>query len=246
MNRAIFWEHPWQDRSSPKKQWRLQKKFKADAVSHGATGKGNDQVRFEMTYMALAPHLKIIAPWKIWDFKGRKISSSMPKSRRFKVPVTKAKTLFHGQEPPSHQFRRRDSSKTLGTSRQRACLSCPCAGGCPDRPAYVEVEFKQGNPVSVNGERLSPANSSCSAEHPGRKERRGKGGHRGEPLRGDEVQGSLRTPGGTILRVAHQAMESIHHGPRSDAPQGQSCTALCGDDLLRYWFRNRSGQCFRP
>jgi argininosuccinate synthase len=130
----------------------------ANAVSHGATGKGNDQVRFEMAYMALEPGLKIIAPWRIWDFKGREDLMEYARSRNIPVPVTKEKPYssdrnllhisFEGgiledpwKEPPEDMF-------VLSVSPENA----------PDQATYVEIEFKEGNPNAINGEHMSPAN----------------------------------------------------------------------------------------
>lgn len=181
----------------------------ADAVSHGATGKGNDQVRFEMAYLALEPHLKIIAPWRIWDFKGREDLLKYARSKNIPVPVTKEKPYssdgnllhvsFEGgiledtwKEPPEDMF-------VMSVSPEKA----------PDQSTYVEIEFKEGNPIAVDGESMSPATLLAHLN--------GLGGQNGigrvdlveNRYVGMKSRGVYETPGGTVLRVAHQAMESI-------------------------------------
>lgn len=181
----------------------------ADAVSHGATGKGNDQVRFELAYMALDPSLKIIAPWRTWDFRGREDLMDYARSKGIPVPVTKKKPYssdrnllhisFEGGiledtwvEPPEDMF-------VLSVSPEQA----------PDRPTYVEIEFKEGNPVSVNGETMSPANLLAHLNDLGGRNGVGRIDMVENRYVGMKSRGVYETPGGTILRVAHIAMESI-------------------------------------
>ncbi len=181
----------------------------ADAVSHGATGKGNDQVRFELAYMALDPSLKIIAPWRTWDFRGREDLMDYARSKGIPVPVTKKKPYssdrnllhisFEGgiledtwAEPPEDMF-------VLSVSPEKA----------PDRPTYVEIEFKEGNPVSVNGETMSPANLLAHLNDLGGRNGVGRVDMVENRYVGMKSRGVYETPGGTILRVAHIAMESI-------------------------------------
>ena len=185
------------------------KRLGADAVSHGATGKGNDQVRFEMAYLALEPDLKIIAPWRIWDFKGREDLVNYARSKGIPVPVTKEKPYssdgnllhvsFEGgiledtwNEPPEDMF-------VMSVSPEEA----------PDQFTYVEIEFKEGNPMAVDGETMSPATLLAHLN--------GLGGQNGigrvdlveNRYVGMKSRGVYETPGGTVLRAAHQAMESI-------------------------------------
>ena len=181
----------------------------ADAVSHGATGKGNDQVRFELAYMALDPGLKIIAPWRTWDFRGREDLMEYARSKGIPVPVTKKKPYssdrnllhisFEGgiledtwAEPPEDMF-------VLSVSPEKA----------PDRPTYVEIEFKEGNPVSVNGETMSPADLLAHLNELGGRNGVGRIDMVENRYVGMKSRGVYETPGGTILRVAHIAMESI-------------------------------------
>ncbi|UCB49876.1 MAG: argininosuccinate synthase [Deltaproteobacteria bacterium] len=181
----------------------------ADAVSHGATGKGNDQVRFEMAYMALEPELKVIAPWRIWDFKGREDLVSYARSKHIPVPVTKEKPYstdanllhisFEGgiledtwKEPPKDMF-------VMSVSPEDA----------PDRASYVEVQFKEGNPVAVDGKSLSPADLLAHLNALGGRNGIGRVDLVENRYVGMKSRGVYETPGGTILRVAHQAIESI-------------------------------------
>jgi len=185
------------------------KKVGADAVSHGATGKGNDQVRFELTYMALDPSLKIIAPWKIWDFRGREDLIAYAKKHGIPVPVTKEKpyssdrNLLHisfeagiledtWKEPPEDMF-------VLSVSPEKA----------PDKPTYVEIEFERGNPVAVDGQRMSPAQLLAHMNKLGGENGIGRVDLVENRYVGMKSRGVYETPGGTILRTAHLAMESI-------------------------------------
>ena len=190
-------------------QVEVAKRMGADAVSHGATGKGNDQVRFELAYMALDPGLKIIAPWRTWDFRGREDLMDYARSKGIPVPVTKKKPYssdrnllhisFEGgilentwTEPPEDMF-------VLSVSPEKA----------PDRPTYVEIEFNEGNPVSVNGETMSPANLLAHLNDLGGRNGVGRVDMVENRYVGMKSRGVYETPGGTILRVAHIAMESI-------------------------------------
>jgi argininosuccinate synthase len=181
----------------------------ANAVSHGATGKGNDQVRFEMAYMALEPGLKIIAPWRIWELKGREDLVSYALSKNIPIPVTKENpystdaNLLHisfeagiledtWKEPPEDMF-------VMSVSPEDA----------PDQDTYMEVEFKGGNPISVDGKSLSPASLLARLNALGGRNGIGRVDLVENRYVGMKSRGVYETPGGTILRVAHQAMESI-------------------------------------
>ncbi len=185
------------------------RKVGADAVSHGATGKGNDQVRFELTFMALEPGLKIIAPWRIWNFKGREDLIAYAKEHGIPVPVSKDKpyssdrNILHISfeagiledtwlEPPEDMF-------VLTVSPEKA----------PDRPTYVEIEFDQGDAVAVDGQRMSPAALLAHLNRLGGENGIGRVDLVENRYVGMKSRGVYETPGGTILRIAHMAMESI-------------------------------------
>ncbi|MEA3509333.1 MAG: argininosuccinate synthase [candidate division NC10 bacterium] len=192
-----------------KRQVEIARREKADAVSHGATGKGNDQVRFELTYLAFNPHITIIAPWREWDLKSRSDLVAYAKRHKIPVPVTPEKpyssdrNLFHisfeggvledpWREPPEGMF-------TLTVSPEKA----------PDRATPLEVEFKEGLPVAVNGRRLSPARLLASLNEIGGKTGIGRVDMVENRYVGMKSRGVYETPGGTILQIAHRAVESI-------------------------------------
>ena len=192
-----------------KEQVRIAEKEGADAVSHGATGKGNDQVRFELTYLALNPHIKIIAPWKIWDFKSRTELINYAKKHGIPVPVTVEKpyssdrNLFHisfeggiledpWMEPPQDMF-------VLSRSPEKA----------PDKPTVVEIDFDRGNPVALNGKPMSPATLLAELNRLGGENGIGRVDIVENRYVGMKSRGVYETPGGTILYAAHRAVESI-------------------------------------
>jgi argininosuccinate synthase len=192
-----------------KAQVEVARKTGADAVSHGATGKGNDQVRFELTYQALAPDLKIIVPWREWDLQGRADCVAYAREHGIPVPVTKEKPYssdanllhisFEGgilenpwAEPPADMF-------VLTASPQEA----------PDKPQYVEIHFEAGDPVEVDGQRLSPANLLALVNEIGGEHGVGRVDLVENRYVGLKSRGVYETPGGTILRAAHRAVESI-------------------------------------
>jgi argininosuccinate synthase len=185
------------------------KKTGSNAVSHGATGKGNDQVRFELGYMALEPNLKIIAPWRIWKFRGREDLMEYARSKGIPVPVTKEKPYssdrnllhisFEGgiledtwNEPPEDMF-------VLSVSPEKA----------PDQITYVEIEFRQGNPLSLDGRTMTPAELLARLNELGGGNGIGRVDMVENRYVGMKSRGVYETPGGTILRAAHVAMESI-------------------------------------
>jgi argininosuccinate synthase len=183
----------------------------ADAVSHGATGKGNDQVRFELGCYALDPHIKIIAPWREWDLGSRERLIEYAESRQIPIPRGK-----RGEPPYS------TDANLLHISYEGRALEDPWVEPdeemftrtvapelAPDRPTYVEIGFERGDAVSVDGERLSPAdllrrlNDLAGANGIGRLdlvENR---------YVGMKSRGVYETPGGTVLLAAHRAMESL-------------------------------------
>lgn len=192
-----------------KHQIRIAAEEGADAVSHGATGKGNDQVRFELTYAALNPAIKVIAPWREWDLRSRTALVEFAQKHGIPVPVTQAKpyssdrNMLHISyeggiledpwlEPHPDMF-------TLTVDPARA----------PDQPEVIEIEFERGNPVAVNGERLSPARLLRRLNEIGGRNGIGRVDLVENRYVGMKSRGVYETPGGTILRAAHQAVESL-------------------------------------
>ncbi len=181
----------------------------ADAVCHGATGKGNDQVRFEMAFKALAPELAIIAPWRIWDLNSRSLLFDYAEKHGIPVPVTKDKPYsmdrnllhisFEGGilEDP---YREPDESMfVLTTSPEKA----------PDKPEYIEIDFEKGIPVALNGEKLSPAMLMKKLNAIAGKHGVGRIDIVENRLVGIKSRGVYETPAGTVLIAAHRDLESI-------------------------------------
>ncbi len=181
----------------------------ADAVSHGATGKGNDQVRFELAYTALNPGLRVIAPWREWSLRSRRDLIDFAQAHGIQVSATVEKPYsvdrnllhisFEGgiledpwREPDADMF-------VMTVAPERA----------PDRPAYVQIDFERGNAVAVNGERLGCADLLAGLNSLGGEYGIGRVDLVENRFVGMKSRGVYETPGGTLLRLAHQAVESI-------------------------------------
>jgi argininosuccinate synthase len=192
-----------------KRQVEVAKEKGADAVSHGATGKGNDQVRFELAYIALAPDLKIIAPWKTWDFKGREDLIKYAESRNIKIPVTKDKPYSVDRNLLHISFEGGILEDTWMEPTKDMFVLSVAPEDAPDEPTYIEIEFKEGNAVALNGEAMSPAALLTRLNTLGGQNAIGRVDIVENRYVGMKSRGVYETPGGTVLRVAHQAMESI-------------------------------------
>ena len=181
----------------------------ADAVSHGATGKGNDQVRFELSYFAHNPHIKIIAPWREWNLNSRTVLMEFAQKHGIEVPTTKERpysidcNLLHisyeggiledpWNAPPDDIFQKTVAPKDA-----------------PDEPEEIEITFSCGNPVAVNGQEHSAASLLRVLNQLGGKHGIGRSDIVENRFVGMKSRGVYETPGGTILRAAHMAMESI-------------------------------------
>jgi argininosuccinate synthase len=181
----------------------------ADALSHGATGKGNDQVRFELTYAALAPELTVIAPWREWDLNSRTSLIEFARRHDIPVPVTAERpystdrNLFHisyeggiledpWAEPPPKMF-----------------LLTNAPESAPDVPVYVEIDYEAGDPVAVNGRRLSPAALLEALNRLGAEHGVGRVDLVENRFVGMKSRGVYETPGGSILHAGHRALESL-------------------------------------
>ncbi len=181
----------------------------ADAIAHGATGKGNDQVRFELTAYALKPNIRVIAPWREWSLDSREKLIEYAESHGIPVPVTREKPYssdrnllhisFEGGVLEDPWYEPDEDMFVLTTDPRRA----------PDEPEYVEVEFEAGNPVAVNGERLSPAELLARLNEIGGRHGVGRVDIVENRFVGMKSRGVYETPGGTIWRAAHRAVESI-------------------------------------
>ncbi len=181
----------------------------ADAVAHGATGKGNDQVRFELTFAALDPRLTIIAPWREWDIRSREDAIAYAQARH--IPITQTKKSIYSRDRNlwhiSHEGgpledpwnEPEEEMYQLSVSPEKA----------PDKPEYVEISFESGNPVAVNGKRMSPATLIQTLNELGGKHGIGRADLVEGRLVGMKSHGVYETPGGTILLAAHRELESL-------------------------------------
>lgn len=185
------------------------RKTGSDAVSHGATGKGNDQVRFEMAYMALEPGLKIIAPWRTWDFKGREDLVAYAKKKNIPVPVTKAKPYSSDANLLHISFEGGILEDTWAEAKEDMFVLSVSPEDAPDKATYIEVDFEKGNPVAVDGKKMGPADLLAHLNDLGGKNGIGRFDIVENRYVGMKSRGVYETPGGTILRIAHQAVESI-------------------------------------
>jgi argininosuccinate synthase len=185
------------------------KKTGANALCHGATGKGNDQVRFELTYMALEPSLKVIAPWREWEFKGREDLMEYARSKDIPVPVTKEKPYSSDRNLLHISFEGGILEDTWREPPQDMFVMSVTPEDAPDRATFIEIEFEKGDPVAVDGERMTPAQLLAHLNGLGGKNGIGRVDMVENRYVGMKSRGIYETPGGTILRQAHVAMESI-------------------------------------
>ena len=194
-----------------KRQIEIARQFDADAVCHGATGKGNDQVRFELGYYALAPDIRVIAPWREWDLTSRTKLLAYAEERQ--IPIAKDK---RGEPPYS------TDANLLHISYEGKALEDPWVEPdpdmftrsvdpalAPDTPTYVEIDFERGDPVAVDGTPLSPAALLETLNELGGANGIGRLDLVENRFVGMKNRGVYETPGGTVLLAAHRAMESI-------------------------------------
>ena len=194
-----------------KKQIEIAEKVGADAVAHGATGKGNDQVRFELTYYALKPDVKVIAPWREWDLTSR--SKLISFAEQHQIPIAKDK---RGEAPFSVD------ANLMHTSSEGKVLEDPAAevpdyvysrtddpAAAPDKPAIITVEFAGGDAVAIDGQKLSPARLLTRLNELGRAHGVGRLDLVENRFVGMKSRGMYETPGGTILLAAHRGIEQI-------------------------------------
>ena len=194
-----------------KRQIEIAEQVGADAVAHGATGKGNDQVRFELTYYALKPDVTVIAPWREWDLTSRtrliefaeQHQIPIARDKRGEAPFSVDANLLHAssegkvledpaQEVPDYVYSRTDGPESA-----------------PDTPTYITIDFKEGDAVGINGEALSPATILTRLNELGKINGIGRLDLVENRFVGMKSRGMYETPGGTILYFAHRAIESI-------------------------------------
>ncbi len=187
----------------------IAKKEGCEAIAHGATGKGNDQVRFELTIKALAPSMKIIAPWRIWDIRSREDAIAYLEARNLPLPVSKKRpysvdtNLWH----MSHEGA--DLEDPWNEPQNDLYLVCTPPEAAPDQPEYVEIDFEKGIPVAVDGKKLSPVELIAALNAVGAKHGVGIDDMVENRLVGMKSRGVYENPAGAILFEAHRALESI-------------------------------------
>ena len=194
-----------------KDQIRVAKKYKAYAVSHGATGKGNDQVRFELGYYYFGPKIKVIAPWRIWNLKSRtdlinyakKNNIEIPKDKKGAPPFSVDDNLFHTStegkalEDPKNFAPEFIFQRTVSPEK------------APNKPSFVTINFKNGDPIGVNGKKLSPSKLLLKLNLIAGKNGVGRVDLVENRFLGIKSRGVYETPGGTLLIIAHRAIESV-------------------------------------
>ncbi len=192
-----------------KEQVRIAQQEGADAVSHGATGKGNDQVRFELGYLGLNPKLKIIAPWRFWDLNSRTKLVAYAKEHGIPVPTTK-KNPYSSDENILHiSFEGGLLEDPWNEPEESMFKLSVSPENAPDKPTYIEMEFEQGTPVTINGERLAPVELFAALNRLGGENGIGRLDMVENRFVGMKSRGVYETPGGTILRAAHRDLETI-------------------------------------
>ncbi len=192
-----------------KQQVKVAEEEGADAVSHGATGKGNDQVRFELTYSALNPALKVIAPWREWTLRSRTSLIEYAKKHGIPVPVTQEKPYSSDRNLLHISFEGGVLEDPWAAPDPKMFVLTADPEEAPNRPEVVEIDFERGDPVAVNGQRLSPANLLYKLNELGGKHGIGRVDLVENRFVGMKSRGVYETPGGTIMRTAHLAVESI-------------------------------------
>lgn len=192
-----------------KKQVEIALKEGADAVCHGATGKGNDQVRFELTYMTLGPHLSIIAPWREWDFQGREDLIRYAKEEKIPVTVTAEKPYSMDRNLMHISYEGGILEDPWQAPKEDMFLWTKSPEEAADSAEIIEIEFKHGNATHLNGKELTPAEMIRELNRLGSKHGIGRIDIVENRLVGIKSRGVYETPGCTILHIAHRDLESI-------------------------------------
>ena len=187
----------------------IARKEGATAICHGCTGKGNDQVRFELTIKALAPDLEIIAPWRIWDIKSRDEEIDYAAARGIDVPVTKKKPYSMDRNLWHLSHEGHDLEDPWNAPQDDLYMICNTPEQAPDEAEYVEIEWIKGEPVAVNGEKLGPVALIEKLNALGAKHGVGIADMVENRLVGMKSRGVYETPAGTILYAAHMNLEEL-------------------------------------
>lgn len=192
-----------------KKLVEIAKKEGADYIAHGATGKGNDQVRFELGIKALAPNVKVIAPWRIWDIKSREQEIDYAEARGIEVPVAKKRPYSMDRNVLHLSHEGADLEDPANEPMSDLLLICTRPEDAPNTPEYVEITFEKGNPVAINGEKMEPLELLEKANELAAKHGIGIVDMVENRLVGMKSRGVYETPGGTLLHEAHKCLEEL-------------------------------------
>lgn len=192
-----------------KRQMEIARIEGADAVSHGATGKGNDQVRFEMAYYHFNPAITVIAPWREWKLNSRKMLMAYAKKNNIPIPVTKKRPWSSDRNLLHISFEGGILEDPWAEAPEQMYVLTSPPERAPNKPQYVEIEFKNGNAVAVDGEKMTPAQLLSHLNFIGGEHGIGRVDLLENRSVGMKSRGVYETPGGTILREAHMAVEQI-------------------------------------
>ena len=192
-----------------KRQMEIAAKEKCDAVSHGATGKGNDQVRFELAYYHFNPAIKVVAPWREWDLNSRQALIEYAKKNGIPIPVTKKRPWSSDRNLLHISFEGGILEDTWAEAPEEMYVLTTPPEKAPNKPQYVEIEFRNGNAVAVDGEKMTPAQLLAHLNYIGGQHGIGRVDLLENRSVGMKSRGVYETPGGTILREAHSAVEQI-------------------------------------
>ena len=194
-----------------KDQIRIAKKYKAYAVSHGATGKGNDQVRFELGYHYFGPKIKIIAPWRIWKLRSR--TDLIKYAKKYKIPIPKDKVGSAPFSVDDNLFHTSTEGKVLENPKNSApeiiFQRTVSAEKAPNKPTFISINFKNGDPVGINGKKYNPEKILTRLNLIAGKNGIGRVDLVENRFLGIKSRGVYETPGGTLLIHAHRAIESV-------------------------------------
>ena len=192
-----------------KRQMEIAAKEKCDAVSHGATGKGNDQVRFELAYYHFDPSIKVIAPWRMWDLNSRQALIEYAKKNGIPIPTIKKRPWSSDRNLLHISFEGGILEDTWAEAPEEMYVLTKSPEKAPNKPQYVEIEFRNGNAVAVDGEKMTPAQLLAHLNYIGGQHGVGRVDLLENRSVGMKSRGVYETPGGTILREAHSAVEQI-------------------------------------
>lgn len=192
-----------------KKQIEIALKEGADAVCHGATGKGNDQVRFEMAFKSLAPEIKIVAPWRIWELNSRSLLFDYAEKHNIPLPITKDKPYSMDRNILHISYEGGILEDPYREPDENMFLLTKSPEKAPDKPVYIDIDFREGEPVALNGEKLGPVELMMKLNKVAGENGVGRIDIVENRLVGIKSRGVYETPAGTVLITAHRDLESI-------------------------------------